>query len=159
MAPGAIDASARLTVAAPFIANSVILALGPFVALAVESQLSTTLREWLDADAIGATAEGKLISYAPSTIAKSALWTIDGAGIVAAFFPPLLGIVLLRAGTLIDVLYIVALIVVVAGLLWFLVQVPIDRYHTRGIWIFTPVAVVGVAVNVLAAGAAYAIGP
>lgn len=151
--------STRLAVAAPFLASAALLALGPFVALAVEARLASTLARWRDEDGLSAAAKKRLISYSPGTVAKSAIWTIDAAGISATFFPPMLGLALLRTGRAIELLYFLALVAVVATLLWFLVRVPIDRYHSRGVWIFTPVPLAGVVVNVLAAGAAYWIGP
>jgi hypothetical protein len=146
-------------VAAPFIASTLILALGPFVAIAVESRLGKVLRAWRDADALSSATEEQLISYDPDTVAKSAMWTIDAAAISATFFPPLLGLVLLRTGRAIELVYLVALVAVVAGLLWFLFRVPIDRYHTRGVWIFTPVPIFGIGVSIVAAVAAYFVGP
>jgi hypothetical protein len=155
----AADVSARLTVAAPFIASCLILALGPFIALGVESQLGKALKQWLENDTQNCTHEVKLTSYEPETVAKSSLWAIDAAGIAATFFPPLLGIVLLKTGTAANLIYLGSLVVVVAGLFWFLYRVPIDQYHTRGFKIFTPVPIYGAIVNAMAAVAAYAIGP
>jgi hypothetical protein len=148
-----------LVVAAPFLASALILALGPFIALAVEDRLRSALVRWLDEDGLSASARERLISYHPDTVAKSAIWVVDAAGVVATLFPPILGLALLRTSRMIELVYLLAVVIVVAGFLWFLFRVPLDRYHTRGLWIFTPVPLVGVGASLIASVAAYLIGP
>jgi hypothetical protein len=155
----AFEEPTRLSVAAPFIAGAVLLFLGPFVAMAVEARLATVFQNWLDDDGLPPRALAKLGSYSPETVAKSSVWSIDAAQILATFLLPWLGVALLRPGLALFLLYLVVSVVVLAGLLWFIYRVKADDYHTRGVWIFTPVPLFGIPVNVAAAIVAAAIGP
>jgi hypothetical protein len=146
----------RLTVALPFIVGAILLVAGSGVALLVEIRVQQALAEWAKADG-GDTA--RLTSYAPETLARSVGWTTDAAQIVALVLTPILGLLLLEpslsAG--LGLLYILAFAVALVGEFCFLALVPVDRYHAKSVWIFSPVTITGVVLNLIAG--AYAIGP
>jgi hypothetical protein len=56
-------------------------------------------------------------------------------------------------------LYIAAFAVAFVGECCFLALVPIDKYHQKSKWIFSPVTIIGVLLNLIAAAAAYAMAP
>jgi hypothetical protein len=156
----AADEPSQLSVAAPFIVSAALTALGPFVDLVIEPRLKEAFLEWARADEEVNVDE--LISYAPETLARSSSWTIDAAQFVGMALAPLVGLLVLR-GDLNDALtlfYVLAMVVVVAGFLYFVIRVRVDQYHGKGWWILTPVTLIGIGLNVAAAlVAAFVIGP
>jgi hypothetical protein len=146
-------------VAAPFLASTLLLVFGSFLALAIEHRLAREFAGWRDSDGLSNAAVKRLNSYAPDTVAQSSVWTIDAAQIVATFLQPLVGIAIMRPGLELLLFYIAASVVVLSVFFWFVFRVPVDSYHATGKGIFTLVPLIGIPVNLAAAGVAALIGP
>lgn len=145
-------------VAAPFIASAVLLVIGPFIGKKIEARLSAVYTTWRDTDLQEAPAGTQLASYAPATVAKSALWAMDAAQILGAFLLPVLGVIVLTPSTAAEIFYVVYCAIVLIALVVFVRCYPIDDYHTRRrVKAFTLVPLIGIPVNIVAAILAYTI--
>lgn len=160
MTAGAAELS-RFDVALPFVVSAVLLALGPFVGLAIEHRLKSEFTRW--AEEMGYDVGQLDESLQPAVHARAAGWASDAAQLVGTVVAPATALLLLKpdAGSALALLYLATFVVAFAGFLAFTFLVPVDRYGTaRMMSIFSPVAVIGVAVNLAAAAvAAWVIGP
>lgn len=145
-------ASAQVTVtpfdaAVPFVVSAILMFIGPFSGLAIEKRLAQEFVEW------GVGTE----SYTAATLAKTAGWTIDAAQVITMFLTPFMGLLLLKPdlGSALSLLYLGSFVVSLCGFLGFTYLVPIARYGPpRHIPLFAPVSLIGIVVNLVAAGAA-----
>jgi hypothetical protein len=158
-------AATSFDVAVPFLANALLLMLGPFIGLAIVARLRQVYRGW--ADQILVDPGSTEISSRPPLVndpdqqAEIATWVIDAAQTSAIFLGPLVGLLLLRSRleNAVALLYVGSFLAAFAAFLSFTFLVAPDRYSRRGIWIFSPVTIIGVILNLAAAGAAAAVGP
>jgi hypothetical protein len=148
----------RLTVALPFAIGAILLLVGSIVAIFVEKRVRKTFGTFAAADR---TDTQTAISYSPDTLAASVGWTTDAAQIIALVLTPLLGLLLLKpsiSGSL-GLLYIAAFLVALAAEYHFLRKVRVDTYASKSKWIFSPVTIIGIILNLIAGGVAFALGP
>jgi hypothetical protein len=144
--------------AAPFIVNCFFLIVGPFVGLAVVSRLSSMFRSWLKEG--GISIEELPIPLDPEVLANTATWTIDASQILTLCLSPLVGLLLVFNFGGLGILYAGSLAIAICGFLGFTFATTADRYPGRfAIWIFTPVTVGGLVLNVAAAVVAASIAP
>jgi hypothetical protein len=143
------SSSSSFTVAIPFLVNSLLLFLTPFLGLAIQSRLRSVFSElgWAE----------------PNALAQTAVWIGDATQIVAAAMGPLVGLLILRPnlGNGIALLYVGSFVLAFGGFLWFTFKVRVDGYGDRRwrIPFFTPLVVGGLVLNLLAAGVAALLGP
>jgi hypothetical protein len=149
----------RFDAALPFIVTALLLTLGPFVELAIEYRLERELVRWAEEANVDVTQLDE--SMNPATHARAAGWAIDAAQIVATVLAPAVGLMLLKPdlGSALALLYLGSFLVAAAAFLGFTFLIPIDKYGAWKLWIFSPVAVIGVALNGAAAVIAWLIGP
>lgn len=147
----------RFTVALPFIAGAILLLVGSVVAVFVEKRAEKAFTAWGETDDVDA---DTLVSYDPKTLAKSVGWTTDAAQLVALVLSPILGLLLLEPSLScgLIVVYVVAVATAIIGEWYFVTRVPMDQYHAKSRWIFSPVTIIGVLLNLIAAAVAAAIG-
>jgi hypothetical protein len=145
-----------MTEAVPFLISALLLVLGPFQVLAIQSRLKDVFTKWIGDGEVtpGAMADA-------GTLAGTAVWTVDAAQILANIVAPLVGLLVLRPGlgSPLSVLYVIAFVVAVAAFLGFTFLVKVDGYGISRVPLATPVVVIGVLLNLVAAGIAAAIGP
>jgi hypothetical protein len=152
-----------LTVAIPFLVNALLVALSPFLGLAIEHRLGGEFSDWFETDGVD---EGAMVN--PPTLARTSIWIGDAAQTLTTAVGPLVGVLLLRpdVGSAIALLYVGSFVVAIAAFLGFVFLVPVAGYGRRStpllrwrIRLFSPLAAAGVVVNLLAAGGAALIGP
>jgi hypothetical protein len=160
LTPVSTDVS-RFDVAVPFLLSALLLALGPFVGLAIEHRLKGEFTSW--AEEMGQDIGELDDSLQPAAHARAAGWACDAAQLVGTVVAPATALLLLKPdlGSALALLYLVTIVGAFVAFLAFTFLVPVDKYGTRRIvWIFSPLAVIGVGVNAVAAGvAAWLIGP
>jgi hypothetical protein len=145
-----------MTEAAPFLINALLLVLGAFQLLAIQSRLEKVFTKWIEA---GKVSPGP---YADAgTLAGTAVWTVDAAQILANIVAPLVGLLLLKPdlGSALSILYGGAFVVAFVAFLGFTFLSKVDGYGISQVPLVTPVLVIGVLLNLIAAGIAVAIGP
>lgn len=145
-----------MTEAAPFLISALLLVLGPFQVLAIQSRLKEVFTKWI---AEGEVKPGPMADA--GTLAGTAVWTVDAAQILANIVAPLVGLLVLKPelGSPLSVLYVGAFVAAVSAFLGFTFMVRVDGYGISRVPLATPVVVIGVLLNLIAAGIAVAIGP
>jgi hypothetical protein len=149
--------NARFDAAAPFLASALLIAIGPFVGLPIEWRIKRQLSEW--ARTSGTNEDDLPEAFAPENLAAATGWVVDASQIVAVCLGPLVGVLLLHstANGSVVLLYLAGVLVAFAWFLAFTFRSSIDRYPNRKHWWMTRVTLVGIAVNVAAAGVAAAL--
>ncbi len=148
--------------AIPFLVNALLLALSPFLGLAIKHRLESELEDWFKTDKVN---EGMMVS--PPTLARTSIWIGDAAQTLPSAVGPIVGLLLLRPdiGSAIALLYVGSFVVAIAAFLGFVFLVPVAGYGRSTpllrwrIRLFSPLTLAGVALNLLAAGCAALIGP
>jgi hypothetical protein len=145
-----------MTVAIPFLVSALLLVLGPFLVLAIQSRLKAVFTVWIATGVVDASQ-----SADAGTLAGTAVWTVDASQILANIVAPLVGLLILKPGlgSPISLLYVAAFVVAIAAFLAFTFLVEVDGYGISRVPLATPVVVIGVLLNLAAAGVAVAIGP
>lgn len=140
----------QLDVAIPFIVAIGLLFAGAFLGELVRRRVEDLYTRML-ADA-KAPQENLPYAFQPRSVAWMALWVIDAAqslGIVAA---PLIGALLLyqELGTSATIAYFAVFIAAGVSVYFFLTADHPDTYLDRFVWIFSPLALIGIALNFVA---------
>jgi len=164
----------RLDVAAPFLANALLVLLGAFLGPLIIMKLEGAFGDWI----AGVQVEKSMkcpkckkehlvkidttsVIFDAEQSAQASIWAIDASQILGLFLGPLLGIVLLSPpwSSGVALLYIAGIFVCVIAFAYFVAKVRVDSYWTWGYPLFTPVSIAGILVSLAAAVAAALIGP
>jgi hypothetical protein len=147
----------RFDVAAPFLANALVLLLGPVGAIAVEHRFAATYRQW--DDSVNAT--GLPVHHDPDQIAKTTVWAIDASQILVVLLGPIAGLLIFHPdiSSGVAVVYLAAVVLSFGAFLAFVFLTAPDAYESDWIWIFSPLNVGAIIVSLLAGALAAAIGP
>jgi hypothetical protein len=152
----------RLDVALPFLLSAGLLLISSCTGEAISQRLEKVLTEWfegvqeVDLDTLPT-------PLRPAALASTTAWTVDAAQILATVLAPAIGLLILRpeVSSGITLLYLASFVVAVVAFISFTFRVRADKYASHvWLWLFTPVSVVGLLLELAAAGvAAWVLGP
>jgi hypothetical protein len=151
----------RFDVALPFLVSAGLLVISSFAEEAISQRLERVLTSWFTEVNVDINALATPLD--PASLASTTAWTVDAAQILAVVLAPAIGLLILRPhlGSTLSLLYLASFVVAVAAFFGFTFNVRADKYGSK-VWLrfFTPVSVIGVVLELAAAGvAAWAIGP
>ena len=158
----AADSAPKLTqldVALPFFVAAVLVVIGAAFEEIVKDKVAPVLEGWAKqtGDDLGQVGD----TFQPESMAQMSGWTIETAQVVPTVLAPLVGLVLLwkqgARGLLVLALLAILFVAVVAFVLF--LKRPSYKYGSGWPWIFTPLTMLALVLNLAGAGIAALIGP